>query len=367
MQYTHVEQGALERFCQQIFTAHGLKVEDANLAARVLVNSDARGIPSHGVARLPRYVRGLKAGSILPNAEARIVHETPLSLVLDAQGGMGTTVSQHAMDAVLAKAREHGAGFATVRDSNHFGIAAWYAMQALPHDLIGIAMTNTAALGVPTHGRQCMFGTNPIAFAAPADKEKAFVLDMSTTAVTRGKLEVYARQETPLPTGWAAAPDGGDAHDAPSLLESMNNYAGGGLHPLGGAGTEFGGHKGYGLAVMVDILCGALAGHGFGKHLHDTPGSTGRVGHFFAAFRIDLFRPADEFREAMDQLLSDLRMSEPAAGHDQVWYAGLKEIQAQETAARHGVPVEIGVIESLQGLGEACGITLAGIKEPSHA
>jgi LDH2 family malate/lactate/ureidoglycolate dehydrogenase len=367
MQYTKVDQTALEQFCQQVFMVHGLKEDDATLAARVLVNADARGIPSHGVARLPRYVRGLKAGSILTHVEPQVIHETPLSLVMDARGAMGTTASQRAMDAVLHKACEHGAGFATVRDSNHFGIAAWYAMQALPHDLIGIAMTNTAALGVPTHGRQCMFGTNPIAFAAPADKEQAFVLDMSTTAVTRGKLEVYARQGKSLPTGWAAAPDGGDAHDAPSLLESMNSYAGGGLHPLGGAGTEFGGQKGYGLAVMVDILCGALAGHGFGKHLHDTPGSTGRVGHFFAAFRIDLFRPAAEFRQAMDQLLSDLRTSEPAAGHDQVWYAGLKEIRGQERAAQEGVPVETSVIDGLIGLGESCGVTLTGIQEVSHA
>lgn len=245
-----------------------------------------------------------------------------------------------------------------MRESNHFGIAAWYAMAALEHDMIGIAMTNTAALGVPTHGTQAMFGTNPIAFAAPAERERAFVLDMSTTAVTYGKIEVYARQGQPLPEGWASDARGRQAVDAASLWKSMNRYAGGGLHPLGGAGTALGGHKGYGLATMVDILSGVLSGHGFGQHLHDTPSAMGRVGHFFAAFRIDMFREADEFRRDMDQLLGELRTSPPGEGQSRVYYAGLKEIEREDEAAKSGVRVADNVVETLIAEGERVGVAL---------
>ncbi|QJQ96020.1 MULTISPECIES: Ldh family oxidoreductase [Halomonadaceae] len=359
----HVNRQALIVYCRGVFTELGLSAEDAQVSAEVLVSADARGIPSHGVARLMRYVKGLESGSIEARAQPEVLHETPLSIALDARGAMGAPVSQRAMQAVIDKARSQGAGFATVRDSNHFGIGAWYAMQALPHDLIGIAMTNTAALGVPTHGSQCLFGTNPLAFAAPADREQAFVLDMSTTAVTRGKLEVYARHNKPLPEGWAADAEGQHASDAPSLLESMNRYAGGGLHPLGGAGEAFGGYKGYGLAVMVDILCGALAGHGFGKHIHDTPVSSGRVGHFFAAFRIDMFRPAADFRRDMDQLLEDLRTSPPARDQERVYYAGLKEIEAEEQAAEQGVAIETGVTQTLLEIGKRYGIAFPDYRQ----
>lgn len=345
-------------FCRDVFVRHGLSREDATLSGRVLVAADARGIPSHGVARLARYVAGLESGAIVADAVTATLHETPLSVALDARGAMGIPASEKAMQAVLGKARQSGAGFATVRDSNHFGIAAWYAMQALEHDMIGIAMTNTAALGVPTDGTRCLFGTNPIAFAAPADKEHAFVLDMATTAVPRGKIEVYARQGKPLPDGWAADARGRHASDAPSLLDSMNRYAGGGLHPLGGAGTPFGGQKGYGLAVMVDILCGALAGHAFGQHVRDNADSAGRVGHFFAAFRIDMFRPAQEFRRDMDQLLEELRTSPPAEGRERVYYAGLKEIEAEEASARRGVAIEAEVAATLSDIGKHVGIDL---------
>ncbi|SDM06312.1 Malate/lactate/ureidoglycolate dehydrogenase, LDH2 family [Modicisalibacter muralis] len=353
-----LSRAALTDFCRDVFIAHGLNHDDATLSAAVLVAADARGIPSHGVARLPRYVGGLETGTIVAGTAPQILHETPLSLALDARGAMGAPVSQQAMDAAIAKARTSGAGFATVRDSNHFGIAAWYAMAALEHDMIGIAMTNTAALGVPTHGTQAMFGTNPIAFAAPAERERAFVLDMSTTAVTYGKIEVYARQGQPLPAGWASDARGRQAVDAASLWESMNRYAGGGLHPLGGAGTALGGHKGYGLATMVDILSGVLSGHGFGQHLHDTPSAMGRVGHFFAAFRIDMFREASEFRRDMDQLLGELRASPPGEGQSRVYYAGLKEIEREDEAAESGVRVADNVVEALIAEGARVGVTL---------
>ena len=181
-----VERTSLETFCQHVFEHLKLSETDARTASLVLVAADALGIPSHGVGRLWRYVSGLKTGLMLPDTPIEVMVDTPSSLVINAQGAMGAPVSVNTMERVIQKATTNGSAFGCVRDSNHFGIAGYYARMALQEDMIGIAMTNTAALGVPTFGRQVMFGTNPLAFAVPADQQPPFVLDMSTTVVTRG-------------------------------------------------------------------------------------------------------------------------------------------------------------------------------------
>jgi L-2-hydroxycarboxylate dehydrogenase (NAD+) len=334
-----VRREALEHFCGQVFRRLGLSEADAAIAAAVLVAADARGIPSHGVARLGRYVNGLETGLVLPHAPAEQVVDTPSSLVVDAHGGMGAPVSYRTMKEVIAKARRNGAAFGCVRDSNHFGIAGYYAMLALPEDMLGVAMTNTAALGVPTFGRQVMYGTNPLAFAAPAEQERAFVLDTSTTVVTRGKIEVYERLGKALPMGWAVDKTGRPATDATSILDDMFHRVGGGIMPLGGAGEEFGGHKGYGLAVMVDILCAVLPGAPFGPAVADTATTSGRVSHFFGAIRIDTFRDPMAFRRDMDRMLADLRNCPLAEGAERVYFAGQKEFEKEDECARSGVPL----------------------------
>ncbi len=218
------------------------------------------------------------------------------------------------MEKIIAEVQAHGAAFGCVKNSNHFGIAGYYARMALPGDLIGIAMANTAALGVPTFGRQVMFGTNSLAFAAPADREKAFVLDMSTTVVTRGKIEVYDRLGQELPEGWVVDRTGRSAKDARAMLADMQNRIGGVILPLGGLGKEFGEHKGFGLAVMVDILCAVLCGAPFGTAVYDTPSPSARVSHFFGAIKIGCFRDPREFRRDMDDMLAALRTAPPAEG-----------------------------------------------------
>ncbi len=330
---------ALEAFCQQVFRRLDLSEGDARIAAAVLVAADARGIPSHGVARLQRYVNGLRTGLMLPDAPIEVLVDTPASVVIDAHGAMGAPVSARAMESVIDKARSNGAAFGSVRDSNHFGIAGYYAMMALGEDMVGIAMTNTAALGVPTFGRQVMYGTNPLAFAAPADEERAFVLDMSTTVVTRGKIEVYERSGKALPSGWAVDRSGHPARDAQSLLDDMSHRVGGGILPLGGIGEDLGGYKGYGLAVMVDILCAVLCGAPFGPSLSDTATSSGRVSHFFGAIRIDAFRDPRAFRRDMDRMLRDLRNCPPAQGAERVYVAGQKEFEREDESLRLGVPL----------------------------
>jgi len=356
-EHVRVSREELVLFCQRVFQRLDLSERDAETAASVLVAADARGIPSHGVARLQRYINGLEAGTILPHAPIEVLMDTPSSLVIHAHGGMGAPASVQAMERVLHKAKGNGVALGCVRHSNHFGIAGYYAMMALEEDMLGLAMTNTAALGVPTFGRQVMYGTNPLAFAAPADEERAFVLDMSTTVVTRGKIEVYERLGQELPAGWAVDRDGRPAQEAHSLLDGMFRRLGGGILPLGGAGEDLGGHKGYGLAVMVDVLCAVLCGAPFGPGVSDTATSSGRVSHFFGALRIDTFRDPREFRRDMDCMLRDLRNCPPAVGAERVYFAGQKEFEQEAECARMGVPLLRETYDQLCEIGRARHVT----------
>jgi L-2-hydroxycarboxylate dehydrogenase (NAD+) len=355
-EYVRVRREHLESFCARVFEQLGLPTADADVAASVLVAANARGIPSHGVARLGRYVNGLVGRVMIPDAEIEVLADTPTSIVLHAHGAMGAPVSARAMRAVIDKAESAGAAFGSVRDSNHFGIAGYYAMMAMERDMIGIAMTNTAALGVPTFGRQVMFGTNPIAFAAPAERERGFVLDMATTVVTRGKIEVYDRLGKPLPAGWAVDRTGTPATDAHRILDDMLHRVGGGIMPLGGAGELHSGYKGYGLAVMVDILCAVLCGAPFGPSVADTETSSGRVSHFFGAIRIDTFRDPAGFRHDMDRLLRGLRTTPPAEGAERVYFAGLKEFEHEQEAAKEGVPLLRQTYNDISQIGQAHGV-----------
>ena len=350
--YLRVQRSTLEEFCKNIFQICGLSPRDAQITSAVLVSADARGIPSHGVGRLLRYLNGLQEGLMRPNASVECVVDTPSSLVLDAHGAMGAPVAAKTMQLVIKKASSHGAAFASVRNSNHFGIAGYYAMMALDADMIGVAMTNTAALGVPTFARQAMFGTNPLAFAAPANREVAFVLDMSTTTVTRGKVEVFHRLGKELPFGWALDRYGQPAKDADTLLDDMAERKGGGMLPLGGVGTINGGHKGYGLAVMVDILSSVLSGGPFLQAVRDTSTSSARVSHFFGAIKIDTFRDPKAFRQDMDKMLASLRTCPPAEGAERVYFAGQKEFENERLASIRGISLPLDVYDQLQKIGK---------------
>jgi LDH2 family malate/lactate/ureidoglycolate dehydrogenase len=265
---------------------------------------------------------------------------------------MGLSLSRQSMDKVIAMAKENGFGVCSVRNSNHFGIAGFYAEMAARQDMIGVAMTNTAALGVPTFARKAMFGTNPIAFAAPALDGKLFSLDMASTTVTRGKIEVFEREEKKLPAGWAVNTQGLATDDPVSLLDDMLYQRGGGLLPLGGGGEQSGGHKGYGLAVMVDILTALCSGGVFGGGVKDSEKTSARVCHFFMALRLDLFRPPEEFKQDMSRMLEELAGLAPAEGAQRVYYAGLKEQEAEAESRRRGVPLAEGVWETLKKTAE---------------
>lgn len=353
----HVPRAVLQQFCTEVFLALGLPEEEALDSSDILVSADARGIGSHGVGRLWRYVNGIRKGIMKGSAQQLILRETPLSVVLDANGAMGMGVSKRTMAKVIGKAHHMGAAFASVCNSNHFGIAGYYAEMACSEDMIGIAMTNTAALGVPTFGREAMFGTNPLAISVPARGNRIFTLDMATTGVTRGKVEVYQREGKTLPSGWAVDTQGKVTVDAGQLLEDMLFQRGGGLLPLGGAGELLGGHKGYGLAVLVDILCAIASGGDFGKTVMDSEATSARVCHFFGAIRLDLFRDPVAFKDDMGRLLDELNSCEPAAGCERVYWAGQKEHEAQQLHERIGVPLTRNVFKQLETIGQELQVT----------
>ena len=341
----------LTDFCRDIFLELGLTETEANDSAEILVDADSRGIASHGVSRLKRYVNGIRSGVMISGVQPTILRDTPISLVLDANGAMGLSLSRSTMKEVIRRASEHGACFASVRNSNHFGIAGFYAEMAAYNDMIGIGMTNTAALGVPTFARDAYFGTNPIAVAVPASGNRLFCLDMATTVVTRGKIETYQREGKDLPIGWAVDTTGHGTVDAAKLLDDMLYQRGGGIMPLGGEGEELSGYKGYGLASVVDIMTALLSGGTFGKSVMDSETTSARVCHFFGAIRLDLFRDPEEFKNDMGRMMDELNAMRPAEGCSRVYYAGQKEHEAEERSWIEGIPVTAKLYEELCSIG----------------
>jgi LDH2 family malate/lactate/ureidoglycolate dehydrogenase len=351
-EYRLATEPGLRTFVATVLEKVGVPAEDAATVADVLVAADLRGVESHGVARLESYyVSRIRAGQLDPHPELKTVRETTTSVLTDAGNGLGHPAGKRTMERVLDKAAQNGAAFGAVRNSNHFGIAGYYAMLALDRDMIGIASTNSVRYGAPTFGRDIMLGTNPLAFAIPAKTEPAFVLDFATTTVPKGKLEVYNRKGKQLNPGWAIDANGHETLDPQVALK-------GALLPLGGYGVDNGGHKGYGLGLLVDILCGVLSGGAFGNDLpspSDGP-LPGKISHFFAAFKIDGFRDPEQFKADMDTELRAFKDSAKAPGHERIYVAG--EIEHEKTLynREHGVPVHVKVWDGLEKLAADLGL-----------
>jgi len=350
----------LTRFCQRVFEKLGVPSEDAFTTTEVLVLADLRGIDSHGVARLRRYYTGLKNGVMVPKPSVRVVRETPVTALIDGGAALGQVAGKRGMEMAIEKALKNGMGFVSVGNSNHYGIAGYYSLMALKHDLIGISLTNSDAYVVPTFGTEVMLGTNPISVTIPTLKERPWVLDMSTAVATLGKLEVYNRMGKKLPAGWATDERGYSTDDPAKVLANIRSRAGGGLLPLGGEGEEFGGHKGYGLDILVDILSGVLSGSGNTNLLYPkTPEGKplpSLVGHFFGAMRVDFFRPLEDFKKDMDDLIRRLRKSNKAEGQNRIFIHGEKEFELEEKYRKEGIPLYFKVYEDLKTIGDEVGV-----------
>lgn len=346
-----VNHADLLNFAKEVMVKLGASTEDAFVVADNLVTSNLRGIDSHGVGRLKRYVEGIKSGYIIPDAKPTVLRESPVMASIDARNGLGQPAGVFGMRKAIDKALDTGVGVVTVSGSNHYGFAGYYAMMALEHDLIGISMTNAEPLVVPTFGRDAMLGTNPIAFVAPTKSMRPWVMDLATSVVPSGKLEVYDRLGKKIPDGWATDETGASTNDPARVLSSLFDGRGeGGIFPLGGEGEIHGGHKGYGLATMVEILCGVMSGANIGRDVvyrKDGRPNHPRVGHFFLALDPSYFIDIDTFKTRMDELITRLRSSRKASGQNRVFIHGEKEFEEQDRRLKQGIPLDAKTVEKL--------------------
>jgi len=345
----------LHAFVVHALTAAGASQEDARLVADGLVAADLRGVHSHGVTRTAIYVRRLQRGSINPSAVLSVVHDAGPVVVVDAQGGFGIAMATRAMDLALARAREHGVGFAGVRNSNHCGMLAHLAMRASAQGMIGLAMSNADAQVAPWGARVKYLGTNPMAIAVPAGEEPPLVLDMATSIVPHQRIKMAAARGETIPMDWGIDRDGRPADDPRQVLD-------------GGAILPFGGPKGSGLSLMIDILAGLLTGAVSGpeiiplyEHLDRVQG----VGHLLAAISVAAFGPPQQFTGRVERLAREVRALPPREGHDRVYLPGeIEHLRALEYAMR-GIPLPADIEAELRTLGTALGIpALARIEEP---
>lgn len=341
----------LRSFTQSIFKRMGCNEDDAVLATDVLLASDLRGIDSHGVARLSGYVRLWEKNRINARPSIRVVHETATTATVDGDGGLGLVVAPFAMKIAIEKAEKYGSGWVSVRNSNHFGIAGYHAMEAVKKDMIGFAMTNASPLVAPTFTTERLLGTNPMCYAFPAGAYEPVVIDMATAAAANGKLEIAQRAGKPIPEGWVQTKEGSSSTD-PHALKS-----GGSLLPLG-SDREHGSHKGFGLSATVDILSAVLSGANYGPWvppfvafldpLPDLPGAG--IGHFLGAMRVDGFRPVAEFKEHMDNWIQRFKSAKPVNPEQPLVIPGEPETEALKDRKLNGIPLVASVVTDLQEL-----------------
>lgn len=343
----------LTGYATQYMVKLGIPEEDAKIVAEVLVESDLRGIDSHGIIRIYSYY-GIRLENqyMNPVTQKKIISETDTTISYDCGNGLGQVISYEAMNRCIQKAEKSNIAIATVKNSNHYGIASYYSMMALEHDMIGISLTNSQPLVAPTYGRAAIFGTNPISFAAPSYRQYPFVLDMATSVVPIGRIKVFEKKGKKIPIGWGIDNDG-NITDDPKKVQSGGPGA---LMPLGGIDIMRG-YKGYGLAIMVEILCAALSG---ASHLTDVgfphEPKVCDVSHFFMAININAFRPVIDFKKQLDEIITMLKESPKAAGHDRIYVAGEKEFEIAEYNSQNGIPVLKPVVDELVKNGNRLGI-----------
>ncbi|MBN2167191.1 MAG: Ldh family oxidoreductase [Marinilabiliaceae bacterium] len=343
----------LEKFIKEIFTSIGTSENDAIQAAKVLISADLRGVDSHGVARLSGYVRLWEKQRLNSNPKIKIIHETPSTAVIDGDLGAGLIVAPFAMKIAIEKAKNVGSGWVAIRNSNHFGIAGYHSMLALEHDMIGFSMTNASPLVAPTFSTSKFLGTNPISIAIPAGKQPPVVIDMATTSVANGKLEVLQRKNMSMPEGWAQDSDGNPTTDAAILKK------GGAMLPLG-SDRIHGSHKGYCLSSWVDIFSAVLSGANYGPwvppfvaYIDPIKESVGDgIGHFVGAWRVDAFRKTDEFKSHMDNWIEKFRSATPAKGEEKVLIPGDPEREITKERLKNGINLLPAVVADLKELGK---------------
>ncbi|HHW30868.1 MAG TPA: Ldh family oxidoreductase [Clostridiaceae bacterium] len=351
MGYKHLCYTDLVKFCIEVFKGYGFSEKDSQTITDVLLEADLSGIESHGIQRLKRYHEEITSKKLVDiNGKPEVVFETPVSAVIEGNNGMGQLIATYAMETAIKKAKQSGVGLVTVRNSNHFGIAAYYVKMAIEENMLGVAMTNTEAIMVPTFGRQPMLGTNPIAVGMPA-KPHPFLFDASTTVVPRGKLEVYAKRGNDIPFGWALNEKGHDCTDSNRVLKNIIAKSGGGILPIGGSGELMGGHKGYGFGLICELCTGILSGGTTSNYVYKKQGQS-NIAHCFYAIDYGIFGDKEDIKLRFSKYLQELRDSSKAEGQERIYIHGEKEIEAHERIKATGVPVNEITYEELCRIAE---------------
>ena len=345
----------LRAFTVRVLAAAGMGPTEAGIVADHLIEADLRGVHSHGVLRLLVYPRRLRAGIVAPRSTITVVRETPATLVVDGGNGMGHVVGYRAMELCIVKARQSGAAWAGVRNSNHFGMAGYFAMQALPYDYIGLAMTvGGVNIMAPWGGIDRLLGNNPIAFAIPAGRERPIVLDMAVSVVAKGWISMAVESgATSIPAGWALTKDGEPTTDPNEANEGL-------VAPMGG-------YKGANLAIVIGILAGILPGATFGKAVREISGEGGpppNIGHLFGAIAVESFMDPVGFKALVDVAIQELKGSRRATGVETILMPGEAEYLKAEEYRDSGVPVDVAIHEKLQALAAEFGVE--GLPKPER-
>lgn len=351
-EFVRVEWESLRSYVADVLKAYNIPEEHSNIVADVLVSADLMGIESHGVQRLRRYTVGIQVGSVNPKTNISIVKESPSTVWIDGGSGLGHVVAYKAMNIAIKKAMDTGVSVIGIRNSHHFGMAGYYALQAVRSNMIGLVMTNSEALVAYTHTVGRNVGTNPIAFGFPTRNPPPILFDAATSVIPIGKVEVYAKEGKKMPLGWAISPEGKLLDDPKEVLARK-----GAVLPLGGFGEEFGGHKGAGLALVVDLLCGVLTGANYGKNVkHTTEKERANVGHFMMAINIDKLTSLDYFLQRVEEYKEYVKSLSKVSEDAEIWIPGEKAWLTMETRKKIGIPVHKNILKEIMEEGEKVGV-----------
>ena len=357
MSYVVYNAEKLRKIVTEVFEKMGYSQNDAKTIADVLILADLYGIESHGVQRLSRYYNGIKKNTIHIDAKPEIVFETPVSAVIDGHSGMGQVIANFANNLAIKKAKEVGMAFVTVRNSNHYGIAGYYTKVACDAGMIGICTTNTESIAVHTNSRQALLGSNPIAFAMPAEPYP-FWFDAATTVVPRGKLEVYNKADKPLDYGWATGEDGNVSTDASHVLHCINDKVGsGGILPVGGNSESSGSHKGYGFSMMCELLCSIVSGGATSNHHVRRENEGAQTCHSFIVINPEIFGNAEEQKAALSVFLEELRSAKRADENTPIYTHGEKEFLRYHENCKNGISVHRKTADEITDICNSLGIS----------
>ena len=356
---TFIPCSELERFMIEALMKLGVTQNDAETCARITLLASKRGIDSHGVERFKAfYYDRIKNGIVEAVSKPEIIRETPTTAVIDGHNGMGHTIGSFAMNLAIQKAKNYGLGMTVVRNSTHYGIAGYYTELAIKENMIGMTGTNARPAIAPTFGAENMIGTNPIAFGMPTDEDFPLIFDAATSLAQRGKIEKHARENKPLPEGWVINGQGKIITDPHEALTGLTNGTCA-LTPIGGIGTTFGGHKGYGLATIVEVLSSALQQGSFLTSLtgiEDGKQVPFRIGHFFIAFDINAFVEPEKFKKTTGDILRALRASKKLPNQDRIYTPFEIEHETENKRLLSGIPLKQPTIEQLQQIAKDCTI-----------